>query len=374
MVSRVCARVIATGAALVLTAAPVGAAPAGDQVIATLAARLFPRLSAWPSNGRDEAVMAMLAARRQRAAACAGEPRCVLQAARWADGERDMLAHAADRDGAEGHAEVVREIDGLNAVIGTYGQGAAARYPKIDGPDASHAAENAAIAVRLAAAGRDDPATRLDASIGIALALLDANGRDEAIAFEPLDTRFNTAAMARARTIDWSRYRYTAIVVPGIGPEDLATPLSALGKLNVRMAAKLWADGVAPFILFSGGTVHPRGTRRAEALEMARASRERFGVPENAIVVEPYARHTTTNLRNAARRLAALGAPLDRPVLISTNAEQSSYIEGAVFAERNQRELGYQPGRVVTRLSPTELVFQPSPLSLRVDPADPLDP
>ncbi|UAK25771.1 YdcF family protein [Sphingomonas nostoxanthinifaciens] len=371
---------IAGCAVLAIAAAPAGAAVVPDRAMAALAARLFPLLSAWPQSGREGPVATMLTARRQRIAACAGQAPCVLQAARWTDEERDTIAQAASRSGSHAApddgapAGVMREIGGINAVIGVYGQGAPARYPKIDGPDPQQIAANAAAAVSMAEAGRDDPTTALDPSIGLALALLDANDRDEAIAFEPLDARFNAAAMARAKTLDWAHYRYTAIIVPGIGPEDPATPLSALGKLNVRMAAKLWREGRAPFILFSGGTVHPRGTRHAEAIEMAHALAERFGVPENAILVEPYARHTTTNLRNATRRLAALGAPLDRPALISTNPDQSRYIEGVVFAQRNQHELGYQPGRVGARLSPTELEFQPSALSLRVDPMDPLDP
>ncbi|MGN6376072.1 MAG: YdcF family protein [Sphingomonas sp.] len=373
-------------AALLLAVAPAGAAaPVPDRVIATLAYRLFPLLSAWPAGARGDNMTAALSRRRQRITACDGEVGCVMKAARWTDAERNLVAAAAGQvdprawrgralpdDGAQ--AEVTREIEGLNAIITVYGQGQPPRYPEIDGPDTNHAEDNAKIAVATAAAGGDDPATSLDPSMGIALALLDANDQDDAAAFEPLDARYNSAAIARARTVDWSRYRFTAIIVPGVGPDDLATPLSAASKLNVRMAARLWAKGVAPFLLFTGGTVHPRGTHYAEALQMARAMSERFGAPADAIVVDPYARHTTTNLRNATRRLAALGAPLDRPALISTNPAQSRYIEGREFAERNRRELGYQPGRIGARLSPTELVFYPSPESFRVDPRDPLDP
>lgn len=367
-------------AVLVVAAAPSGTAVVPDRVIAKLAARLFPVLSAWPRGVRPEPVAAILTLRHQRIAACAGEFRCVLQAARWTDSERDAIAGAGDQTGLRAasddgmRASILREIGGINAVIGVYGQGVAPRYPKIDGPDPERAADNAAAAVALAEAARDAPATALDPSIGLALALLDVNDRDDAAAFEPLDARLNHAAMARAKTIDWSHYRYTAIIVPGIGPEDLSTPLSALGKLNVQMAATLWKAGLAPFVLFSGGTVHPRGTRNAEAVEMARAALERFGLPADAMIVEPYARHTTTNLRNATRRLAALGAPLDRPALISTNPDQSRYIASATFADRNQTELGYQPGRIGARLSPTQVLFQPSAASLRIDPSDPLDP
>ena len=116
-----------------------------------------------------------------------------------------------------------------------------------------------------------------------------------------------SAAIARARTLDWSHYPYTAIVVPGIGPDDLDVSLSARGKLNVRLAAARFAQGLAPFTLVSGGRVHPRGTHYAEALEMRRALMERFGIPGDCIVVDPYARHTTTNLCNAVPEKGDLG-------------------------------------------------------------------
>ena len=127
-------------------------------------------------------------------------------------------------------------------------------------------------------------------------------------------------------------------------------------------------------IILSGASVHPKGTRFVEAVEMRKALIERFGVPAESIIIEPYARHTTTNLRNVTRRLIAMGAPLDKDALIVTYTNQSRYIESAEFASRNQKELGYLPGTVGARLSPTELIFRPSAKSLRIDPLDPLDP
>ena len=43
----------------------------------------------------------------------------------------------------------------------------------------------------------------------------------------------------------------------------------------------------APFILVSGGNVHPNLTPYNEALEMKMALMREFGVPENAILVDP---------------------------------------------------------------------------------------
>ena len=100
----------------------------------------------------------------------------------------------------------------------------------------------------------------------------------------------------------------------------------------------------------------------------------RYHVPASAIIIDPYARHTTTNLRNATRLLFRAGAPLGRPVLVVTSQGQSASIEAEAFRKRNDDELGYQPMTVVRRLSPNDLVMTPNITSLHADPRDPLDP
>lgn len=368
-----------------------------DRAAETLSARLFPMLSAIGAAPEamarlraDRALSPVLAARRERTAACAEAAPCIAEAALWRDAERTALEQAVMRAAApllttrrlvpdDGIAAgLEREIAGLNAIVRVYALGMPARYPAIDGPAAAFGSAEAqtrlAAAVRLGATPRSGSAQELDPSIELGLALLDVNDRTDAAGYEPIDGGDNAAASARARTLDWSRYRYTAILLTGIGPEVPDMPLSPGGKYHVRLAAERFVAGDAPLILVSGGRAHPHGTPYTEAVEMRRALIERYGVPAEAIVIEPYARHTTTNLRNAARRLMALGAPVDRDALILCNAEQSRYIESAAFADRNLRELGYQPGTIGTRISPTALAFRPSPLSARVDPLDPLDP
>jgi hypothetical protein len=380
--------------ATLLLARPGHCAPVGDQQWSVLAARLFPALTALEraraaDGDKASNLSAPLAERRGRMDACLQAPGCLLRAGLWSDAEIADVAALADHalkgparqaasadDGLQ--AQVTRELKGLNGILQVYGLGAPPRYPQIDGPiDPPGTALFSATlvdAVSVAEAGKQDRSAVLDPSISLALALLDVNDRGTASAFEPLDQRYNGSALAHARAVDWRRYRFTAIIVPGVGPENPGLTLSARGKLNVRMAAQRFADGVAPFIILSGGAVHPRQSPNVEALEMRKALIERFAVPPESIVVEPYARHTTTNLRNVTRRLVALGAPVDQEVLIVTNAEQSKYIESALFSERNRIELGYQPGKVGERLSPVELTFRPAASSLRVDPLDPLDP
>ncbi len=66
----------------------------------------------------------------------------------------------------------------------------------------------------------------------------------------------------------------------------------------------------------------------------------RYGVPDNAIVVDPYARHTTTNLRNATRLLFRMGARMDKPVVIMKLDGLTEYILSKEFAARCRKGLG----------------------------------
>jgi hypothetical protein len=371
-------------AAALAAALPVHAAPA-DRQWALLAGRMFPMVSAIKPGQVPSALAAVLENRRKRIDACQLAPKCLFLASTWNDAEMDAVAAAvppsanqpllAD-DGIK--AQVVRELRGLNAVLQTYGFGTPPRYPAIDGPvepvDGADFKALVADAIWLSDAGKNDPAVSLDPSLALAVSLIDVNERHDAVAFEPLDQAHNAAPFALARKTDWTRYRYTAIIIPGVGPENPTIPLSARGKLHLQMAARRFAQGDVAFIITSGAAVHPKGSRFVEAVEMRRALVERFHIPADRIVIEPYARHTTTNLRNATRRLAAMGAPLDKPTLIVANADQSRYITSPEFAARNPAELGYDPGVIGRRLSPYEVEFVPSLHSLRVDPWDPLDP
>jgi hypothetical protein len=366
---------------------------APDRLIDALSHRLFPVLSGAARPGGIEALSARpelaraLADRASRRDACGSDWTCTARAMLWSDAETAVLVAAFGRvpgatrqplpdDGLA--AGIGREVQGLNTVITTYALGGVPPYPTIDGPgipaDGPEAQIRARAALALAQVPRAGSLQALDPAVEFALALLDTNDRTDAIGFELLSGGLNAPSMARARRTDWRRYRYSAMVVTGSGPEVPEMPLSPLGKLHLRLAADRLLRGDVPFIIVSGGRAHPRATRFTEAEEMRRALIERHGVPAEAIIIEPYARHTTTNLRNAVRLLRLMGAPLDKDMLIVCNPTQSSYIESPEFAARNRKELGYEPGEIGKRLSPTELEFRPSRLSERIDPRDPLDP
>jgi len=204
--------------------------------------------------------------------------------------------------------------------------------------------------------------------------LLALNHRDEAGREEPMEAGVNRAAVRAIASIHWETYPESVIVVPGAGPEDRNTPLSSVGRKRMELAVAAYHAGEAPFILVSGGYVHPTQTRFNEALEMKKVLRQEYHVPENAILVEAHARHTTTNLRNAAREIYRYNIPMDKPVLVVSDAAQIATIASQAFADRCLKELSYTPYRILSQPSDTSLVVLPMAESLQQDPLDPLDP
>lgn len=269
-------------------------------------------------------------------------------------------------------------IHGVNRMIEVYGLGKAPRYPAIDSMTYEAKSENwHNVVLNLAATLEDDRGNlRLffDPALRFALELMFLNHRDEAGRFEPMEAGENLAAFHKVKSIDWSKYPYSVIVVPGAGNDRAGVRLSAGGKLRDEIAAKRYRDGQAPFILVSGGFVHPERTEYSEAIEMKRDLMTRFGIPADAILVDPHARHTTTNMRNAARLIYRYGLPFDKKGLVSTDGNQSRYIEDANFDKRCRDELGYVPYHDLKRTSAFDLEFLPAIESLHIDPADPLDP
>lgn len=267
---------------------------------------------------------------------------------------------------------------GVNDILSVYGEGTAPRYPRIDSisfdvhsPEFQRRVDSL---LRKISSKTSPSQLFFEPSLHAALQLLSMNRRDEAGRLEPMETGVNRSAVQAMATTTWSRYPYSVIVVPGAGPDDPNTPLSDAGRRRTALAAEAYHAGKAPFILVSGGFVHPAQTRFSEAMEMRKALLRDFGVPESAILVDPHARHTTTNMRNAAREIFRYGMPVHQPALVISDAAQIGSIGGQPFADRCLRELGYIPYRIVSHPSDTSLVFLPTMESLQQDPMDPLDP
>ncbi|MPR33025.1 YdcF family protein [Salmonirosea aquatica] len=273
------------------------------------------------------------------------------------------------------------EARGLNHVLEVYAEGMKPNYPAIDSIAFNTKSRSfGTLAYDVAELTRQEGNTSLffSPSLQYALRWLEVNGRDEAADYEPMRFTENKAAFLHARALDslaaWDKFKYSVILVPGSGPSDPSVALSPVGMLRCRLGALRYFDGLAPFLVVSGGRVHPFKTKYSEAFEMKRYLMEVLHVPEEAIVLEPHARHTTTNLRNTVRLLFHYGMPIGKPCLITTTRSQSLSIGSHAFVERCRRELGYLPYRLGERLSDTDLEFFPSLNSLQIDHDEPLDP
>lgn len=266
----------------------------------------------------------------------------------------------------------------LNGTARTYGFGEAPFYPNIDSarfaPGDPVYAKLLRDASDLALGPADRRKDPLSAAGQFSLFLLYLNERENAGFYPQLDDQQNGPARDFASRVNWADYPYSAILVLGDGPDEVGTELGSFGKLRLFHAAELYRSGLAPILIVSGGNVHPAGTHINEAETMKSVLIERYGIPERAIIMEPHARHTTTNFRNSARLMIRYGFPIDQPALVSTSRGQSAYAEGAEFRDRSLAELGYLPMTLGARLSPFDQEFWVSLLSDQINPADPLDP
>ena len=269
-------------------------------------------------------------------------------------------------------------VVGINYVIDQYGLGKKMRYPRID--SANYAVDSPFYRTMLkdlfavAAESADAITLFYQPSLAVALRLMDANDRDEPARHEPIEERDNAAAYNSVAKTDWKKYRYAAIVVPGNGPLLTTIPLSPVNKMRLDIVADRYRRGLAPFIIVSGGYCYPFRGPYSEAVEMKRYLLERWHLPERAILIDPHARHTTTNFRNANRLLFRYGFPTDKLCDFVTTQSQTNYVTNAAFDARNQRELGYSPYKNKKRISLHDSEFYPVVESLHQDPLDPLDP
>ena len=266
---------------------------------------------------------------------------------------------------------------GLNRILRVYLAGMVPRYPAVDSISFRRRDAVLGLAVRkellrISKSSRRRPVAFYVLPLQAARTALRLNGRDEAARYEPLGAGLNAAPQAAVAHTDWTRFPYSLILVPGLGPEQAGVSLDSLGAFRCRLAATRYRAGQAPFLVVSGGHVHPNKTPFNEAVEMKKYMVEKLGLPDAAVLIEPHARHTTTNLRNTARMIYAFGFPAEKPMLIVTDVSQSRSIVD--MAERCRRELGYVPYRDLTRLSEVETSCFPVPEARQPDPFDPLDP
>lgn len=267
---------------------------------------------------------------------------------------------------------------GINHIINVYGNGIKPLYFTIDSIryDKNTTFYKRLIDINTNSIASDTKTMGLffEPSLQFAINFLDINDRDEASSFEPMEQQENKATFERVATINWDAYKYSVLLVPGYGPEEEKTPLSPVAKFRLKLAAERYFEKLAPIIVVSGGRVHPFRTPYNEAIEMKKFLIARYEIPENAILIEPHARHTTTNFRNAARLIYRYKLPSDKKALVTTTKYQSYYISDMGLDKRSIKELGYVPFKLLKRLNKNDIEFLPIITSLHGNAMEPLDP
>ena len=270
-----------------------------------------------------------------------------------------------------------QDAAGINFTIGVYAEGRKANYPAADSTSFHvQAPQYTGFMYSNAYLLKNEyDNNRLFFSLPLAAALrfLELNEREQAADYEPMRATVNKPAFDRVRTIKWDSFRYSVILVPGMGPDEPFEAISAESMLRCRLAALQYAKGMAPFIMVSGGKVHPFKTPYCEAYEMKKFLTDKLHIPENAVIVEPHARHTTTNMRNCARIIFRYGIPFTKACLAVTTRAQSSAITTSL-PDRCLKELHEIPYKNGNRLTETETEFYPLVEALHINPTEPIDP
>ena len=263
---------------------------------------------------------------------------------------------------------------GVNRILNVYCLGQDPRYKNIDKVsfDVSTEVYRNLLKEKIAEIKFSKAPLFFEPTLNFALKLLELNRRDEAGRYEPLELGENRATVNNLKNIKWSNYPYSFILVLGSGPSDSAR-LSPIGAERTDVGAQLFLQHKAPLIIVSGGHVHPMQTPYCEAIEMKKYLIEKYKISATSILVEPHARHTTTNFRNAAR--LAFRYKIPTALALATSSE--SHIASSTsedFHTRCLSELGYFPVEFIKKISPVEAEFRPSVDSLFFDANDPLDP
>lgn len=264
---------------------------------------------------------------------------------------------------------------GINYICRTYLEGVPPRYPKIDSisfrpADPAFAGQVKTAVQQILPVGAGN-AFYKQPLLG-SLKALEINGRDEATRYEPLYKDKNAAPFAKSRRVNWNAYRFSTILVPGSGPGKSGRSIDSMGMFRCRLAAEQYYKNAAPFIIVSGGHVHPYKTPFCEAIEMKKYMVDKLNIPDSVVIIEPHARHTTTNIRNAVRLIYLFNIPPTKPMLIVSDSFQSLAIEK--MAARFINEIGYLPYTGLERSGPTENIILPDLKAWQQDPEDPLDP
>ena len=183
-----------------------------------------------------------------------------------------------------------------------------------------------------------------------------------------------TAAAHNARTlrgtakrIDGQTFPYSAVATFGFGhpvmsgsalvawrPGDACLPLDkaemdrfGVNRVRAGRAAAAYHGGIAPVVTVSGGAIH---ASLVEAFMLMHLLSCRFDVPADAILLDPCADHTHTNVRNTGSMVIALGGRT--AYIVTDSGLQGAYLQdwtsfdliGGSIDQRALRDWGYLVG------------------------------
>jgi hypothetical protein len=186
-------------------------------------------------------------------------------------------------------------------------------------------------------------------------------------------THLGRAVDAAALNAEWRSSaggaRWPFLIVPGYCPRfGWSSGLHPKAVTRLEQAAHDLLAGLAETAIVSGGAVHSPDN---EALLMREWLIAR-GIDRRRILVEPCARHTTTNLRNAGRMVLSAGA--HEALVVTSDGDwlpgrarwrffEQAYYLGfpwlSSFHARCLVELGYRVGELEW-IEPMHVRFRPS--------------
>ena len=259
----------------------------------------------------------------------------------------------------------------INKIVATYGTGTQAAHCEYSIKEATDSDIDAALSDVLSKTS----ATGLFGDIALSgmYYLLKVNDyEEEPTVFEPLTTGCNKAACEKVKTTDFSKYDYSAIVV--LGGSDNTTVFHPQAQERCEFAYTKWKAKKAPFIIVTGGRIHPFKAKQDEAETMKKYLMDK-GIPESVIIMEPHARHTPTNFRNTARLLWRYGFPFEKEALMVMQWYITDDLDTQTFRQRCIDEFGFTPMTFSAATGDKySLPFLPLKYSLTIGLADPLDP
>lgn len=268
---------------------------------------------------------------------------------------------------------------GINTVLEQYLKGIKPLYPNTDGPKYELSSEvyKTLIAEQIDFINNEtDSGLFYNRLVQFVIRVLEINERNEAVRFEPLTDGANQKTIANLNNINWSAFSYSSILLLGDSPNSPGDDinLSQGAKARIKYAVEAFNAKLAPVIIISGANVYPYQTPYFEAFEMKKWMMDNYQIEEKHIIIDPAARHTTTNLRNGSRLIFKYKIPSDKKSIIVTTKTQNDIIVAESFKHRCINELGFMPVKLGDRLNDTRLEFSPLVVSMQVNTLDPLDP